>query len=101
VVAILFATTRITCRGLNVTVRDRTDPHVAICRRNRECCDAPELALIFDGLTVRIEIGEVPASQLARYSGPGIVDVAKPGVPGGFEIEWMLDTRCLPGLTVE
>jgi hypothetical protein len=86
-VSILFASTRVARRSLNVTVRDRTNPDVAIRRWNCERFDAPKLALIPDELSIRIEIGEVAAMRFARNAGPRVVDVTKPGIPGGFEIE--------------
>jgi hypothetical protein len=100
-IAILFTSACIASGCLNVAVGNRTNPHVTIRRWYCKRFDPSELALVLDGFAVGIEIREVPASQLARYSGPRVVDVAKPGIPGGFEIEWMLDTRCLPGLAFE
>jgi len=82
VVAILFASTRVARRGLNVPVRNRTNPDVTVCGRDRERFDASELALVLDGFPVRIEIGEMPSAQLPRDAGPRVVDVAQPGVPG-------------------
>jgi hypothetical protein len=63
-----------------------------VSRGNRKRFDPPELGFIFDRFAVGIEICKMPAAQLARYAGPRVVDVAKPGVPGGFEIQWVLDT---------
>jgi len=75
-IAVLLASARVAGRGLNVTVGNRTDPDVAIRRRNRQSFDASELALVFDGLAVRIEIRKIPAAQLARNAGPRVVNVA-------------------------
>jgi hypothetical protein len=92
-IAILLASARVARRGLNVTVGNRTDPYVFVGGRDGKRLDASELRLVFDGLTVRIEIRKMPAVRLARDTGPVVVDVAKPGVPGGFEIELVLDNR--------
>jgi len=82
VIAVLFAPASIARRSLNVAVGNRTDPHVFIRGRNRQRFDAPKLALVFDGPAVRIEIREVTAMRLACNTGPRVVNVTKPGVPG-------------------
>lgn len=93
VIAILLAAACITSGCLNVAVWNRTDPNIFVRRRNRERFDAADLALVFDRFTVGIEIREGAPAQLACDAGPRVVNVAKPGVPGGFEVELMLDTR--------
>ena len=92
-IAVLLAAARVTSGCLNVSVWNRTDPDVFIRRWNRERFDAAQLALVSDGFAVGIEIREVAPAQLARDAGPRVVNVAKPGIPGGFEVELMLDTR--------
>ncbi len=82
VITVLLATARITRRGLNVSVGNRTDPDVFIRRWNRKRFDASELALVFDRLPVRIVIGEVTAMRLACDAGARVVNVPQPGVPG-------------------
>jgi hypothetical protein len=52
-IAILLATARVAGGGLDVTARDRADPHVAICRRYGEFANAGDLGLVLKDLPAR------------------------------------------------
>jgi hypothetical protein len=86
VVAILFASARVARRRLDVAVRERTNPHVFVGRRNRDRRDACDLRLVRDLLSGGIVIREPAAYAGTAKAGRRIVDVAKAGRAGVLDL---------------
>ncbi|GAV37054.1 hypothetical protein ROTAS13_04747 [Roseomonas sp. TAS13] len=65
VVAVLLAAPLIPARGLEMPVRQRADPDVAIGGRNGQRTDAGEFRLVAQRMPVRIAIGEAAARPVS------------------------------------
>ncbi len=82
-VAILLAPARINAGSLQVPVRLRADPHLAVSRGDRQFADTHHLGRIGDALTLGIVKQEMLAMQLARIARLIVGDIAQPLRRGG------------------
>jgi hypothetical protein len=62
-VAVLLAAARVARRDLQMSFRDRTDPHVAPRGRNHQRAKATNVRALADDAAVRIDVREAPAGS--------------------------------------
>jgi len=65
---------------LQMAVRGRANPHVAISRRDRETIDSQDPLFVANRFSFRIEISKAVAIAFARVSRLIVADVAKAGL---------------------
>jgi hypothetical protein len=77
-VAVLLPAARVARRHLEMSFRDRTDPHVAPRGRDHERAEAADVLALADDAAVGIDVRKAPADSTPANAGHRVRDIPKP-----------------------
>ena len=94
VVAVLLSPLGITTRGLDVPVRERTNPDICPGRRDCQCPDPSERLWVRESRPIRPSIGESISYFFPAHAGPGVRNMSQARTYGILRIDnWLRALR--------